>query len=750
MGMPARKSPMILIYLLLTCVTSCATLSLAQAATDKPAPPCIMGVQVQSVQTVEKMESGKKVQNAKFQLIILGTNLGDTPGDVSVTLKAKAPAASILPKVDAAKGGELDVSGEAALNTQITAIEVKVKDATVSSDGFQINIIPTPPAPKVSTFQIKFDHSVDKTFTNLHTMVVTKTGGDGSFDSHRNHMHVELAPPGATDLQIVDVNEQQMELHFIALPDYQPSQVLVTVYNGSDLDTRQAVAVAQPAPSTPAADPNQPKISRVDVVFLNRSQGNGRVRIYGSGFGKGYKPAPYPVDDYLYYCLQREDINSSDRRPQRRAFRRSGCERLTNPKFVATTLQSRDGNIFGNDFQNPESKWRGWRENVRGKITVTLNSRNTDLRIERVEIIDVNDSYIDVYFEFTRYPQYSMPFRLGGVTVLVQKINEQTTSSKADDGVTVNVVNSAPKTYQAYQDVGKAPNPDLTYRYTVLDKNYVNKLLGRGIADNFYVLQVAMVNSGTKKVSVPLAAIQAEVEWARGSKEPRNRGNQNTNSSSNQQTPATTADPTTGSRSGATDPATYSDSGGETGEPDTEEEVHTSYLEGPPTVSPARLAAVSAHFDAYQKTVGLRARIFNILDGLTTFGAALVPFAGPSLQDAHTVVTGGFIPGLHKAVGDLSSQQLQNLTALSWQDTESIASGGGSIEKLIYIQRYAQFSSETVKFYGTPKKVEKQITNLLDLDITGYEVNESTGAQATSTSSSQSKPVGNASPAGAQ
>lgn len=692
------------------------TLSRAQAAGSAVAAsnPTITDVQVGSVQTIEKVENGKKVQIAKFQLTIAGENLGDKPANVKVILNPKVPAPPIQAKVDAAKTSELQVSAEAPIETHIASIEVTVNAATASSSDFQVDITNPPAPPKVKPFQIKFEHSVDKTFTNLHTVVVTKSSGDGSFASNRNHMHVELSPPGATDLQIVDANEQQMELHFVALADYQPSRVLVTVYDTSNLDTRQAIAVAQPAPATPAADPNQPTISRVDVVFLNRSEGNGRVRIYGAGFaqspGIGYRRPPYPVDDYLYYCLQREDISSDRSYPPRKLFRRHGCHRLT-------------GNEY--DFENPESKWRTWRDDIRKKVNVALNPRNTDLRIERVEIIDISDSYIDVYFEFTRFAGYSMPFRLGGTTVLVQKTDQQKKPPVTGDGAIVTVAVATPKTYQAYQDIGKAPNPNLTYRYTVLDKNVVNTLLGKGIAENFYVLQVAMVNSGTKKVSVPLAAIQAEVEWARGNKEPRSPGNNqhdNVNGNQNQ-------DANNNGQQGLEEPA------------DVEEIVNTSYLEGPPTVTPARLAAVSAHFDAYQKSKGARAIMFNILDGLTTFGAALVPFTGPSLQDAHTVVTGGFIPGLHKAIGDLSSQQLQNLTSLSWQDTESIASGGGAIEKLIYIQRNAQFASQGVTVYGVSKKVEKQITNLLDLDITGYEVNESTGAQATSTSSSQSKPA---------
>ena len=564
--------------------------------------------------------------------------------------------------------------------------------------------------PKVPTFQIKFEHQVDKSFNNLHTVVVYKVAGDMGFDSNPNRMYVELFPPGVTDLKVVDANEQQMNLHFVAAADYQPMKVAVTVYDSSNLDTRQPKAIAQPASTTAAADHNQPNISRTDTVFLQRSQGNGRMRIYGSGFsqesGPGFGAPPFSVDDYLLNCLQREDISPRNPlgQPGRGPEKRLGCHRLTGDD---------------DDFQNPQSRWRVWRDDIRKRITVTLIPRNTDMRIERVEIIDINDSYIDTYFEFTRFPGYSLPFRLRGVTVIVQNTDQLAQPQLHASSVAITTVTSTPKTYWAYQDMGKASSLSLTYRYTVLDKGFVNTLLGKGIAENFYVLQVAMVNSGTKKVMVPLAAIQAEVEWARGSKEPHSDNGNDQKYRGNKD-------------------AAPSSEGNEGGH----ERQNTGYMEGPPTVAPARLATVSAHFDAFQKTKGRRAVMFNILDGLTTFGAALVPFAGPSLQDAHTVVSGGFIPGLHKAMGDLSSQQLQNLTALSWQDIESIAPGGGSIEKLVYIQRNAQFAGQSVTVYGISKKTEKQITNLLDLEITGYEVNETAGQEATSTSASQTPPQG--------
>jgi hypothetical protein len=110
-------------------------------------------------------------------------------------------------------------------------------------------------------------------------------------------------------------------------------------------------------------------------------------------------------------------------------------------------------------------------------------------------------------------------------------------------------------------------------------------------------------------------------------------------------------------------------------------------LEGPPTLSPATLTNVSAFFDYYNKTKGTNATLFNILDGITTLGSAILPFAGPAYKDAEAVFTAGFVPAVKKWRGDLSSQQLQNLTSSSWETTETVAAGGGSVVKHIFIER---------------------------------------------------------------
>jgi hypothetical protein len=311
------------------------------------------------------------------------------------------------------------------------------------------------------------------------------------------------------------------------------------------------------------------------------------------------------------------------------------------------------------------------------------------LRVERVEVVEINDKMIDVYFEFTRYWEYSQPFRVGSVAVTVDKPIKKVTTIKA--GAVAAVTESLnDQTFLVSSSIGPKIDESLEYRYSVLDKNSARYLFGSGISENFYVIQLSIVNRGAKKITVPLASVQAEVEWATLKKYPK----------------------------------------GTVPKDDTEPDDQSLrfFLEGPPTLPPIPLAAVSAYFDADRKIRGKRARFFNILDGIATLGASLVPVFGPGFRDAHVIFTGGLIPGAKTAVGDLSSQQLQNLTGLSFESVEVLAASGGSIERFIYIQRGLQeFSSND----PTRKpQVLKEIKNIVGLDIVGFEVVESNAKTA--------------------
>ena len=98
---------------------------------------------------------------------------------------------------------------------------------------------------------------------------------------------------------------------------------------------------------------------------------------------------------------------------------------------------------------------------------------------------------------------------------------------------------------------------------------------------------------------------------------------------------------------------------------------------------------------------------------------SVIPFFGPGFRDAHVAFTGGLVPGIRRGLGDLSSQQLQNLTAMSWQGIEVVAAGGGTIEKFVFIQRGDQLFSP-----GFGERLRKTIKNIEGVEVVGFEVKE--------------------------
>jgi hypothetical protein len=707
---------------------------------------------------------------ASFRLAIIGANLSPTTAPPEVNLDTEDAGHPVPARVAFHDATEIDVSGEAPVPTTIKRITVSFGpcagaagamapeaacQSAVSPRGLSISIKANPPQ-QLKEFQVKLEHRANKEFPNLHSLLVTRQSGDtgAGFDARASRMQVDLEPTGASDLTIVQSNEQVMALHFVAAADYVPKNVVVTVYDKSDLESRVPVAVAKLAPAKPPEDPNAPKIDNVEIAFLDRTRGQGRIQIYGKGFGKLDRPG-YPVDDYLCDCLERptlsgyrgcshlgdvkgptqvtHEANGSDdkkikqeRAREELAARQGAVElrdksalrqaEIEEARYIQAlaeaaakrgSLDPRDESALGQakldeerfrkalaetaakkEPETPifcaafEPAWTRFQESLRGRVTVGVNSRNPAIRVERVYIIDFNDERIDVYFEFTRHWGYAWPFRLSGIDLTVTKEVEKVEQAVKADAISAAVEVKGPATFTAAQSIGPKPDPNLTYEYTVLDFEGAKSQLGSGVADNFYVLQLSVVNHGKKKVSIPLASIQAEVEWRYGDGKVVHR-------------------------------------------------VKEFYMAGPPTLAPMPLAAVSAFFGMYQKSEGRRVRVFNILDGITTLATALVPFTAPAFKDAEVVLSGGFIPGLRQAWVDLSAQQLQNLTSLSWETSETVASNGGSIEKFIYIQRKPQFSDRDESLPDRSLKNVKQIANIMDLEVTGFEVPDAPEKQAT-------------------
>jgi hypothetical protein len=680
------------------------------------------------------------VRKATFQLAIIGANLGDSVNGTDVTLTTKDPGRPVeAQRVLSVTSQEIVVEATLPVGSEITSVTAMIKATgkSATSKGLTVSIAALPPRPSLQEFEIKFDHQKNKEFPNLHSVLVTKVGGDDGigFAVNPNLMRIGLVPTGATDLSVFDSNERQLDLHFVAASDYEPKGIVVTVFDKADLDHRRALYVAKAATTPPKKeDPNQPTITKVETVFLDRSQGNGRIRIYGKGFGDKYSPFPppanepelqssehesaqrYSIDEFLCFCLERPRIGSNMRCSQiNTQATPAGVGQLEKQDITRTAPTTAQQPAHQKSTCEAQlSEFQRWQLQVAAAVKVSVNPRNETMRVERTEILAITDTMIDVYFEFTRFKGYVWPFRLAGVDLTIKKPvvgSEQTVKAVSVSG---EVTKGGFKTFNAALEIGPKRNPDLTFRYTVLDQKSAATLLGYGVADNFYVLQLSVVNNGAKKVVIPLAGIQAEVEWLRG------------------HTPAGKV-----SSAGQQSPAGNDSSVGQDSPAGQQASQVYSFMEGPPTLSPIPLAEVSAYFDAHNKIKGWRALTFNVLDGVTTLAAALVHVTGPSFQDAYTVFTGGFIPGFHKGIGDLSSQQLQVLTAQSWQATETLAAKGGTCEKLVYLQRNAQFKDDSTDRPEGTKPTQKRVSSIMDLEIASFEVDESKAQSATPAASGQ-------------
>jgi hypothetical protein len=529
-----------------------------------------------------------------------------------------------------------------------------------------------------------------------------------------------------------------------------------------------------------SADDVEPAITSTAVVFLQRAYGIGRLKIEGKNFGN-YKAPPISAEDYLlcfeplarqalYRAL--EESKHPDIKAQQ-AYEDQRCVLSNSPKTVKTSADkgASDADKSGADKNGSTlEQWRTWRAEIEKRVKVALVPKNTDLRIEQTKILYVDDKLIDVYFEFNRYFRNSEPLRLASATVTVKKPEQQKQEKKqqATNGQTVassgngadgtNVINAAMitnsssgekkdapksepkepdcdlgpcKTYIASSDVGATQG--LEYTYNVLDNESSAMLFGKGVAGNFYAILLSVTNNGDRKISIPLSSIRAEIEWAygsgdsksgKGSKAAKANDNDSTATESDDKDSSTAKQGVKKSANGTLDAMSYVDADDSTTAtpiriPSAPSLTTYYYEEGPVTLAPLSLQTVTAFFDGDEKVNGKKAKLFNYFDGAAILGSSLFPFFGPGFRDAHGAFTGGLIPGLKRGLGDLSGQQLQNLTGMSWQDIEVVGAKGGSVVKYIFIQRGDSSFSP-----GFNESIKKTIKNIQGMEVKGIEVIE--------------------------
>lgn len=593
----------------------------------------------------------------KFTLEINGNNFGNNAADLSSVQFSDATGAQVGTVISQqlTSNNKIVVTAQVPVNTTVSGVRVTTGGQTVESSSFRFSFKPPAPPPAIKSFEIKHV-TRSSPRSPIKSLLVTNEAGEFKGGHHR--LNVEILPAGASNIQIrPGSNPYQMVVDFIAPEKFEVQDVIVTVYDSGDLEKRQPVAVAQPfKEKKPPADPNQPSITKIETLYLQRHLGVGRFKIEGSGFGN-YRVPPMTAEEYLGCCGSRSALGTAQAAP---------------------------------------SNWVTWQDEVERAVKVAIIPRNSSFRVQRSEILYIDDKMIDLYVEFTLVPGYSQPFRAQGATVTVRKPGAKPFQVLKADGVVASI--EGPETYIVSRDIGPKRDENLTYEYTVLDEDQAASLFGTGVSNNFYVIKLSVINRGEKKVSIPLAAIQAEIEWAQG--QFKSGGEYKSSGKSGK-----------GKSVGQSPPPAPGD---------------IEYFEGPETQTPIPLEDVSGYFDAYIKSKGKRARMFNAISGVTTLGASLIPFFGPGFRDAHVAFTGGLVPGLRQGLGDLSGQQLQNLTARTWETAEVIPGGGGSASKYVFFQRGEQVFSGSVK-----PNMHKLIMNIRGVEVTGFEVTESEPKAAT-------------------
>ena len=261
------------------------------------------------------------------------------------------------------------------------------------------------------------------------------------------------------------------------------------------------------------------------------------------------------------------------------------------------------------------------------------------------------DDIVIVDFSFPCVSGYSEPFRIARILLTVAG---QTLSS-------------------ASYETLPGRDENLTYRSTIMSFDQASSRFGAGIANNFYVVQLSITNKGPVKLQIPLASVQAEVEWFAGTVK------------------------------------------------------NKYYREGPATVAPVPLAGAVSYFSVYRQARGRRAIFFNLLQGMTTIGSAIQLFFGPGFAQGVGIAGGGFRQGLGQIFQDLSDQQLANLTSQSFESIETVSGNGGAIDKVVFIQR----SVGVLQSGGMPVKFRTAVSNILSFEINGYEVSETAPKVAT-------------------
>jgi hypothetical protein len=111
---------------------------------------------------------------------------------------------------------------------------------------------------------------------------------------------------------------------------------------------------------------------------------------------------------------------------------------------------------------------------------------------------------------------------------------------------------------------------------------------------------------------------------------------------------------------------------------------------------PFSLDHVTSIYSADRKLTGRRAIYFNTVQALATLGSAVEPFFAHGFTQGVAILGGGFTTASKDILVDMSAEQLQNLTSQSFGSTEQVASHG-SLQKFVFVRRSEKCKDSAVE-----------------------------------------------------
>src|SRR5579863_509713 len=174
-----------------------------------------------------------------------------------------------------------------------------------------------------------------------------------------------------------------------------------------------------------------------------------------------------------------------------------------------------------------------------------------------------------------------------------------------------------------------SPN-DIVSQYQIAPDSLAKDTFGNGLAKNFYVIQLSIINKCQSKVVIPIAGIRITPQWQTGN----------------------------------------------------------AYVTGPITTSPYGLDHVMAAYNTDRTSTGSRALMLNFMQAAATIGSAVQTFLAPGFTQGVAIFGGSFRNAVLEVSKDLSPQQLKSLASETFQTAEVIGTTANpGVQKFIFVPK---------------------------------------------------------------